>query len=77
MAGWHTAHGRWWAAHWCWDGFFSLGVHVDVKRRYAATDGARYGPYVDFHVGPAVLSLGVNPIRTTDDYASWRAGERA
>lgn len=77
MAGWHTHHGRFWAAHWCWDGFFSLGVHVDLKRRRTARQGIRYGPYADLHIGPAVLSLGVNPIYTTDDYASWRAGERA
>lgn len=77
MAGWHSRHGSWWAVHYCLDGFVSLGVHVDPKRRRTALGNVRYGPYVDFHVGPAVLSIGVNPIYTTDDYASWRSGERA
>jgi hypothetical protein len=78
MAAWRSAHGSWWATHFCWDWFLSFGVHVDAKRRYTARERIPYGPYVDFHLGPAVLSLGVNPIYSTDrDADSYRAGTRA
>lgn len=75
MAGWHTRHGSWWAAHWCWDGYLSLGVHVDWTRRRTAREGIPYGPYADVHLGPAVIGVGVHPIYSRD--VNFRPGLRA
>jgi hypothetical protein len=44
----------------------SLGVHVDSRRRRTGTEGLRYGPYVDLHLGRVVVSVGVNPIFAGD-----------
>lgn len=66
---WHVRHGRWWALQWCWDWWFSLGIHVDLRHRHRS-DGLVYGPYVDLHLGFAVLSLGNNPIYAGDIEAS-------
>lgn len=75
MSVWHAHHGRWWAVQWCFDGWFSLGVHVDIKSRKTAVSGTRYGPYVDFHLGPLIVSLGVNPIYSTDvESLTYRGG---
>ena len=76
MAGWNSRHGSWWAIHWQVDGWASLGLHVDLKRRITA-EGERYGPYVDLHLGPVIASVGVNPIRSTSYHACMmgRAGE--
>ena len=47
---------------WQVNGWFSLGTHLDWRRRRTARDGIRYGPYVDFHLGVLIISLGVNPV---------------
>lgn len=77
--GWYTWHGSWWAVHWCWDWWFSLGIHVDLKKRVTAKEGMRYGPYADLHLGPAVFSVGVNPVWSCDRdiEAGARVGRRA
>lgn len=72
--------GSWWAFQWSWDGWLSLGIHLDFRARVESGTGVRYGPYVDFHVGWCILSLGVNPIYSGDlDLASSvaRGGKRA
>lgn len=47
---------------WCRKaGWFSLGVHIDFKKRKTGKDGTRYGPYVDLHLGILIVSVGVNP----------------
>ena len=45
---------------WSFDWWCSLGIHIDCRRRDT------YGPYVDFHLGPAILSLGGRPVYTDD-----------
>lgn len=57
---WHLRCGSWWMAQACFDGWLSLGVHLDLRRRRTA-DGRRYGPYIDLHLGCLILSFGVNP----------------
>lgn len=51
MVQWISHEYRWW----------SFGLHVDFARRTNATTGKRYGPYVDLHLGIAIISVGVNP----------------
>lgn len=63
MAKWHLHHGRWWMFQWSWNGWLSLGVHLDFRRRPVG-DNKTYGPYVDVHFGPYILSLGNNPVYT-------------
>jgi hypothetical protein len=46
---------------WAWDGWFSLGIHIDFRHRKRG-DGLAYGPYVDFHFGWVIVSLGLNPV---------------
>ena len=47
----------WWGQYWAvqiylnW--YFSLGVHVDLRR-----------PYADFHIGMLIVSVGDNPAIT-------------
>ena len=65
MARWHLRYGRWWMLQWSWNGWLSLGVHVDFRRRPVG-EGKTYGPYIDIHVGPAILSVGNNPVYTSD-----------
>lgn len=52
-------YGAWWAAQ--WQPGISLGVHVELRTR-VTNSGVRFGPYIDVHVGPLVLSIGRNPI---------------
>lgn len=59
--GWHMRHGPWWMIQWQWLGWLSVGVHVDFLHRRTA-DGLSYGPYVDLHLGLAVVSLGWHPL---------------
>lgn len=40
-------------------GWLSFGVHIDLMRRHQQDVG--YGPYIDFHLGMIILSLGRNP----------------
>jgi hypothetical protein len=79
MAGWHSRHGSWWAAHWCWSQGFTIlpGVHVDWHRRVTAREGIRFGPYVDVHFAFGVVSVGVNPIWSTELAINYRQGRRA
>jgi len=63
------------------NGWFSLGIHVDPRRRQTAS-GHHYGPYIDLHLGILILSFGVNPVYSGEIEAScsvsrggWRAGE--
>jgi hypothetical protein len=60
---WHRLHGTWWMLTWAWDGWLSLGIHVDFRHRRRQGDNYRYsfGPYVDLHLGFVVLSLGRRP----------------
>lgn len=61
MERWGVRHGSWWLFQWSLDGTLSLGAHFDPCRRMS--DAGRYGPYVDLHLGLAVLSLGRRPAR--------------
>ncbi len=45
---------------WVLDGWFSLGIHVDLKRR-RTVEGVRFAPYCDLYLGMVVVSLGVRP----------------
>lgn len=57
---WHIHYGSWWAIQWCFDFWFSFGIHFDLKNRTRA-DGKSYGPYVDFHLFCFIVSLGYHP----------------
>jgi hypothetical protein len=46
---------------WQLDWWFSLGLHIDFRHRRRG-DGLTYGPYVDFHLGFVIVSLGWNPV---------------
>lgn len=61
MVRWGIRYGDWWLWQWSLDGTLSLGLHVDLCRRQG--DTGPYGPYLDLHLGPAVLSLGRHPAR--------------
>ena len=60
MAQWYIRHGSWWMLQWSFNWWVSLGVHVDFRRR------ASFGPYIDLHFGPAILSLGRHPAYTDE-----------
>lgn len=62
MRGWNLRHGSWWMVQWQVDGWVSLGIHVDLRRRYTAVERVPYGPYVDVHLGVMIVSVGVNPV---------------
>lgn len=65
---------------WAVDGWVSLGVHVDFRRRVNAVNGERFGPYVDLHLGVLILSVGVNPLYSGEldsTVSVSRGGERA
>lgn len=65
MARWNIRYGKYWMVQWCFNGWVSLGVHIDFNCRTAEKTKERYGPYVDFHVGPAIFSLGLRPYYST------------
>ena len=65
MNGWHMVYGSWWAIQWQWNGWLSLGIHVDWRCRRRA-DGRRYGPYADLHLACIILSVGRWPIYSGD-----------
>jgi hypothetical protein len=50
----------------CFNGWMSLGVHVDLCRRYTGRGRLPYGPYLDFHIACFIFSIGYHPIRSTD-----------
>lgn len=64
MARWGLRAGRWYMIQWTLDGTVSLGVHVDPLRR--SGDHGPFGPYVDVHLGPVVVSVGNHPDRAGD-----------
>lgn len=51
--------GSWWAIQ--RNAGFSLGLHLDWQSRVCGS-GVPFGPYLDLHIGPFVLSVGRNPI---------------
>lgn len=59
---WHIHYGKGWLVQWCFDWWFSLGIHIDLKRRIANHTDIAFGPYVDFHLGFVIVSLGYNPV---------------
>lgn len=65
-------YGGWWLWQWALDGTLSLGVHLDPCRRTA--DSGPYGPYLDLHLGVAVLSLGYHPARANGIVALFGQG---
>lgn len=60
-ARWGICYGNWWLVQYAFDGTLSLGLHIDPLRRIG--DHGPYGPYLDLHFGPIVLSLGYHPAR--------------
>ena len=62
---WGVRYGRWWMVQWVLDGWFSLGIHVDLKHRQRG-DGVTFGPYIDLHLGVVILSLGWQPCYSTE-----------
>jgi hypothetical protein len=57
---WHRRYGRWWMLQWAFDGWLSFGVHFDFRHRRRS--GFSYGPYIDFHLGVLIVSLGWQPV---------------
>jgi len=49
---------------WQWTGWISFGIHIDLRTRINAIRNEKYGPYVDFHFGCFILSIGRNPVRS-------------
>jgi len=45
----------------CFDGWISVGIHIDPWHRRDAKSGIYFGPYIDFHLICFIISLGVNP----------------
>lgn len=71
---WHIHHGKWWMIQWQLDWWLSLGVHIDLKRRTHAQLGVPFGPYIDLHVGPFLLSVGRNCYFAHDPDVHGRGG---
>lgn len=71
MARWVIKSGRWWMLQYSWNWWLSLGIHVDFRHHPTDTPELRpaYGPYVDFHVGPAIFSVGNRPVYTAVEEA--------
>jgi len=71
VTAWHIKSGRWWMLQYSWNWWLSLGIHVDLRHHPTDTPELRpaYGPYVDLHVGPAILSLGNRPVYTAVEEA--------
>lgn len=60
-ARWGVRYGSWWMVQYSLDWTVSLGVHLDPLFRLS--DTGPYGPYLDVHLGPAVVSVGRHPAR--------------
>jgi len=45
---------------WVLDGWFSIGIHVDLKSRLH-NSGEPFGPYIDLFLVFVVISVGRNP----------------
>lgn len=63
---WAIRFGSWWMVQFALDGTLSFGLHVDPLVRHWGNDGLTYGPYLDLHLGPVVVSLGNHPARAGD-----------
>jgi hypothetical protein len=61
MATWKEIHNKYFMLHWCFDWHFSLGFHVDFKRRKTGKDKIIYGPYIDIHFLWYIFSIGYQP----------------
>jgi hypothetical protein len=61
MSSWKIKHGRYWMLYWCWDKWFSFGIHIDFKRRETGKDKIPYGPYLEIHFLWFIFSLGYQP----------------
>ena len=71
MAGgvWYMKSGKCWMIQWCWDGWISFGMHVDLKKRFASDTNIQYAPYMDIHFLWFIFSVGVNP-KYSNPYAA-------
>lgn len=59
---WHQKHGSWWMIQWHQGLFWlSLGIHIDLKKRYVPKSDKYYGPYIDLHFLSIIISIGRNP----------------
>jgi hypothetical protein len=65
MRRWGVWFGRFWMVQFALDGTISFGLHIDPIRRH--TDRGGFGPYLDLHLGPVIVSLGNHPSRAADD----------
>ena len=65
LTGWHCHYGSWWMVQWACEGWVSLGLHIDWRRRLHVPSGETYGPYLDLHVGCCIVSVGHNPSRSS------------
>ena len=61
MRRWGIRHGSWWMVQYAFDWTCSLGIHIDPLHRQG--DAGPYGPYIDLHLGPLVVSFGYHPAR--------------
>jgi hypothetical protein len=60
---WGLWYGPCWLVQWRFDGTLSLGLHLDPCHRQG--DHGPYGPYLDLHLGPVVVSVGYHPARAS------------
>ena len=75
LRGWNLRHGSWWMVQWQIDGWVSLGIHIDLRRRYTGRTKQPYGPYVDFHLLFIIVSFGYKPLYS-GEYDSSMSGGR-
>jgi hypothetical protein len=61
MAMWHIHSGKYWMIQWCIDWWISIGVHIDLKRRYTGKNKTPYGPYAELHFLFFIISFGYQP----------------
>lgn len=61
MASWHEYHSKHFMIQWCFDWWFSFGIHVDFKRRKTGRANIPYGPYAEIHFLWFILSIGYHP----------------
>lgn len=59
---WGLWWGPWWAVLFHCDWTFSIGIHVEPRRRQRGSEPSSYGPYVDLHLPMLCLSVGRNPV---------------
>ena len=65
LAKWRCRFGTWWMVQIVFDGWISLGIHIDFKHRRDVW-GNTYGPYMDLHLGKMILSIGWHPYLSSD-----------